>query len=123
VRTLFLAAAIALAVPASVAVAQSAAVDAARSAGIVGERYDGYLGFAASPSVAVRSQIVSINIRRRALYSNLAARRGVTPAEVGITAGCELLARVGVGEIYMLSDGAWRRRTLRQPPPVPDYCR
>ena len=119
-RTLAVLAAAALAGP---ALAQTPAVDAARSAGAVGERYDGYLGIAAPVSAAVRSQVASINIRRRSLYSNLAVRRGVSPAEVGITAGCQLLARVGVGQAYLLADGAWRRRMPGQRPPVPDYCR
>ena len=44
-------------------------------------------------------------------------------SEVGITAGCQLLARVKVGEAYMLADGVWRRRAAGQPVPVPDYCR
>ncbi len=39
----------------------------------------------------------------RALYSNLAARKGVTPEEVGITAACSLLRRVSVGEYYLLA--------------------
>jgi hypothetical protein len=107
----------------SAATAQTPAVDAARAAGIVGERYDGYMGFAATPSAAVRSQVSTMNIRRRALYSNLAASRGVSPQEVGITAGCQLLARVAVGEAYMLGDGLWRRRAAGRPAPVPDYCR
>jgi uncharacterized protein YdbL (DUF1318 family) len=118
-RTLFFLAA-ALAVPAA---AQTPAVDAARAAGQVGERFDGYLGVASAVSSAVRSQVATINITRRSLYSNLAARRGVSPQDVGITAGCELLARVSVGEAYMLADGVWRRRTAAQPAPVPDYCR
>jgi uncharacterized protein YdbL (DUF1318 family) len=122
-RKWILAAAIVLAAPAATAVAQTPAVNAARAAGIVGERYDGYLGFDTNPNAAVRSQVASINIRRRALYSNLAARRGVTPADVGITAGCQLLARVGAGEAYMLADGIWRRRSPGQPAPVPNYCR
>src|SRR3954471_13412114 len=105
------------------AIAQTPAVDAARAAGIVGERYDGYMGFAAAPSAAVRSQVATINIRRRSLYSNLAARRGASPQEVGITAGCQLLARVGVGQAYMLTAGAWRRRLPAQPVPLPSYCR
>ena len=119
-RKLLLLAAMALAVP---AVAQTPAVDAARAAGVVGERYDGYIGISGAASGAVRSQVATINIRRRSLYSNLAARRGASPQEVGITAGCQLLARVGVGEAYMLSDGAWRRRAPGQAAPVPDYCR
>jgi uncharacterized protein YdbL (DUF1318 family) len=109
-----------LAVP---AVAQTPAVAASRAAGQIGERYDGYLGVAGPVSAAVRSQVASINIRRRSLYSNLAASRGVSPSDVGITAGCQLLARVGVGEAYLWTEGGWRRRAPGQPAPVPSYCR
>ena len=105
------------------AAAQTPAVNAARAAGAIGERYDGYLGVAAPVSQAVRSQVASINLQRRQLYSNLASSRGASPQEVGITAGCQLLARVGVGQSYMLNDGVWRRRAAGQPAPVPDYCR
>jgi uncharacterized protein len=103
--------------------AQSPAVNAARAAGQVGERYDGYIGVAGQVSATVRSQVATINIRRRSLYSNLAASKGVSPQDVGITAGCELLSRVGVGEAYMWTDGNWRRRASGQPAPVPNYCR
>ena len=103
--------------------AQTAAVDAARSAGILGERFDGFMGFAGTPSAAVRSEVAQLNIRRRALYNRFATSRGVSPQEVGITAGCQLLARVAVGQAYMLADGTWHRRAASQPPPVPDYCR
>jgi uncharacterized protein YdbL (DUF1318 family) len=89
----------------------------------VGERYDGYLGIAGSPSAAIRSQVSTINIQRRSLYTKLAASKGVSPQDVGITAGCQLLARVGVGEAYMWADGAWRRRVAGQSAPIPDYCR
>jgi hypothetical protein len=113
----------ALLVLASGAAAQTPAIDAARAAGAVGERYDGYIGVAGAVSAAVRSQVASINIRRRALYSSLASRKGVSPQDVGVTAGCQLLARVGVGDAYMLGDGVWRRRAAGQGAPVPDYCR
>ena len=105
------------------ALAQSPAVNAARVSGGVGERYDGFIGASGPISPLVRSQVGRINIQRRTLYSNLATSRGVSPNEVGITAGCQLLARVRVGEAYMLSDGAWRRRAAGQPAPIPDYCR
>ena len=105
------------------AAAQTPAVNAARAAGQVGERYDGYMGVVSAVSGAVRNQVATINIQRRSLYSNLAARKGVSPQDVGITAGCELLARVGPGEAYMLGDGVWRRRAAGQAAPVPDYCR
>jgi uncharacterized protein YdbL (DUF1318 family) len=110
-------------VAAAPALAQTPAVNAARFAGAVGERYDGYIGVAAPVSAAVRSQIATINIRRRSLYSNLAAAKGVGPQDVGVTAGCQLLARVGIGEAYMLNDGAWRRRAPGEAAPVPNYCR
>ena len=114
--------AVALVAAASTASAQSAYFDA-RAAGHVGERYDGYLGYALiQPSPQARQQTEAINIRRRALYTDLATRRGASPQEVGITAGCTLLARVGVGESYLLADGQWRRRAPGEPAPVPDYC-
>ncbi len=120
VRAMIAAALLAFAVPAA---AQTASVvAAAKAAGIVGERYDGYLGFAATPSEAVRRQAGAINIHRRSLYTGLATRRGAAVQEVGIAAGCELLAAVNVGESYMLNDGAWRRRAAGQAAPVPAYC-
>ena len=105
------------------AAAQTPQVDAARAAGQIGERYDGYLGVSGAASGTVRSQVATINIRRRTLSSNLAASRGASPQDVGITAGCQLLARVGVGQAYMLGDGVWRRRAAGQAEPRPDYCR
>ena len=119
-RNLLVAATALLAVP---ALAQTPAVDAARAAGAVGERYDGYVGIAAPVSAAVRSQVAAINIRRRSLYSNLAARKGASPQDVGVTAGCQLLARVGVGQSYLLADGVWRRRAAGPGSVAPDYCR
>jgi len=104
------------------AVAQTSSINAARATGIVGERFDGYLGIAAPVSAALRSQVATINIQRRALYSRLAASKGASPQDVGITAGCQLLARVAVGEAYLWTDGRWRRRAPRQSA-VPDYCR
>ena len=95
---------------------------AARRAGQVGERYDGYLGLAsASVPTEVRRQVAAINIRRRALYSNLAARQGVPREDVGITAACSLLKRIGPGEYYLLGQGGWRRLAPGQSA-APDYC-
>lgn len=118
-RKLFLPLLLLVGVPAA---AQTPAVDAARTAGQIGERYDGYLGVAGPVSATVRSEVATINIQRRSLYSNLASSRGVSPSDVGITAACQLLARVGVGEAYLLNDGVWRRRAPNQSP-VPGYCR
>jgi len=108
---------------APVAAQSSPVIVAARSAGQIGERYDGYLGYALSPEPRLRAQVESVNIRRRAFYSDLAAKRGASRVEVGITAGCELLGSVAVGEAYLLGDNVWRRRAPGQALPIPDYCR
>ena len=111
-----------LATPASVPAQDSASIVAARRAGLIGERYDGYLGLSsANVSADLRRQVGAVNIRRRALYSNLASRKGVTPEEVGITAACSLLRRVSVGEYYLPGQGGWRRLAPGQSA-VPDYC-
>ena len=106
------------------AVGQSSpAVVAAKAAGQVGERYDGYLGFVVAPSGDLKRQVDAVNIRRRALYSQLGASKGVAPQDVGVTAGCSLLATVRVGEAYLLSDNRWRRRGAGEGAPLPNYCR
>jgi uncharacterized protein YdbL (DUF1318 family) len=107
---------------ASPVVAQTPAVDSARRAGQVGERFDGFLGFVTAVNPSVRQQVNAVNIKRRALYSQLAARRGVAPGDVGVTAGCEMLGRVAAGESYLLADNRWRRRGAGESAPRPDYC-
>ncbi len=103
------------------AMAQDAVI-AARGAGQVGERYDGYLGAVGPLSPSLRSQVAAINIKRRALFSDLARRRGVTANDVGVAAACALLARVAVGEAYLLSENEWRRRAPSESAPRPSYC-
>lgn len=97
-------------------------VGAARAAGTVGERFDGYLGIIGSPGDSVRRQVSAINIKRRSIYSTFAARKGVSPEEVGLTAACTTLSRVSVGELYFTQQGGWQRREAGQPAPVPAYC-
>ena len=117
-----LAALASLAVPSSAPAQDPAAILAARRAGLIGERYDGYLGLVnANASVELRRQVAALNIRRRSLYSNLAARKGVSPEEVGITAACSLLRRISIGEYYLSGQGGWRRLAPGQSP-VPSYC-
>jgi uncharacterized protein YdbL (DUF1318 family) len=108
---------------ASAAAQPYSVVESAIAAGQAGERYDGYMGVVGSGSPQLTRQVQAINIRRRNLYIELASRRNVTPEIVGLATACELLARIPVGEAYLLSDGAWRLRAPGQPPPVPDRCR
>jgi len=124
-RALLLAALVAVAAPPAAAqtAPATAAVAQARAAGIVGERYDGYLGIAIDGSPYLHRQVASINLLRRSLYSQLSRSRGVSLQEIGITAGCQLLGTVRVGERYYSTDNAWRTRAPGQPVPIPTYCR
>jgi uncharacterized protein YdbL (DUF1318 family) len=99
-----------------IAVAQSedAVVASARAAGIVGEQGDGYLGFAKTPPADVKAAVDATNIKRRAIYTEIAAKPGsvATVQEVAAARGCEQLAnRVGPGQPYRLTaNGAWQVR-------------
>lgn len=110
-----------LAVPGAVPAQDPATIIAAKRAGQIGERYDGYLGYVIGPSASLRRQVDAVNIRRRSLYSSLAASKGVSPQEVGITAACSLLRRINVGEYYLPGQGGWQRYSQGRSP-VPPYC-
>jgi hypothetical protein len=119
-RRLLLAVAVAgLAAPASAQ--DPATILAAKRAGQIGERYDGYIGYVVTPSAMLRRQVDAVNIRRRSLYSGLASRKGVSPEEVGITAACSLLRRIGPSEYYLLGQGGWQRYVPGRSP-IPSYC-
>jgi uncharacterized protein YdbL (DUF1318 family) len=91
-----------------IAIAQESPVVAqARAAGVVGEQLDGYLGFAKSPSGDVKAAVDAINIKRRAIYTDIAAKQNATIQEVATARGCEQLAtRVKAGEVYGIN-GSW----------------
>lgn len=103
--------------------AQSASVSAALASGDIGEQADGYLGFRSSPSAALKSEVDAINIKRRAAYTDLAAKRGVSVSDMAAATGCQTLTtKVGPGRAYRLTDGVWRLRDGNTPVPKPDYC-
>jgi uncharacterized protein YdbL (DUF1318 family) len=97
-------------------------VATARGAGLVGERFDGYLGAVGPLPPALRSRVAAVNIKRRSLYADLAARRGVAAQDVGVATACALLGRVAVGEAYLIEEGRWRRRAPGESAPHPSYC-
>ena len=107
----------------SPALAQAdAAVEAARSRGEVGEQADGYLGLR-SGGGDLKSRVDQINIKRRAIYTDLAAKRGVSVADVGAATACELFgSRVAPGEFYKDESGAWQQRQGSGPVKLPSYC-
>ena len=93
-----------------------------RASGQAGEQADGYLGVVGSAPASVRAQVDAVNIKRRAYYTDLAARRGAKIEEVAATTACELFrTKVGVGQFYRGTDGAWKKRE-GDPVPLPAYC-
>ena len=93
-----------------------------RASGQVGEQADGYLGLVGSAPAAIRAQVDSVNIKRRAYYTDLAAKRGAKIEEVAATTACELFrTKVAQGQYYRLPDGVWRQRDSA-PIPLPGYC-
>lgn len=94
------------------------AYQAARASGAIGETPDGYLGFVASPSAAVKAMVEDLNIKRKQYYTQKAAEKGVTVQDFAFTAGCEAIARTDAGEMYQAPDGSWQTRTGN--PPVRD---
>ncbi|EQB32404.1 YdbL family protein [Sphingobium ummariense] len=102
--------------------AQSGAVTAAMAAGTVGEQADGYLGIAGTVGPDVRSEVESINIKRRAAYTDLAGKRGVTVQDVAASIGCQTLAsRVKTGQVYRIGSGPWQTKG-DGPIALPSYC-
>ena len=102
--------------------AQSGAVAAAMAEGAVGEQADGYLGIAGSVSAAVRSEVESINIKRRAAYTDLAGKRGVTVQDVAAATGCQTLSnRVKQGQVYRVGAGPWQTKGAGAIS-LPTYC-
>jgi hypothetical protein len=103
------------------ALAQSAGVTAAIGAGEVGERADGYLGVRGGASAAVRADVEQINIKRRALYTQLAQQRGVAVEAIAAATACQAMKRVGAGQAYNLG-GDWMVRGAGDAAPKPANC-
>ena len=94
-----------------------------RASGQVGEQADGYLGIVGSASADLRAQVDSVNIKRRAYYTDLAAKRGAKIEEVAATTACELLrTKVAPGQFYRGTDGTWQKRDGGAAVPLPAYC-
>jgi len=98
---------------AATAAAASPAIDAAKASCIVGEQYDGYLGVidAGAASEALRREVRSVNLQRKAAYANLAERNGVT-VEVAATLTAEkLLMGAPSGQCILPQAGAaWQKK-------------
>ena len=87
-----------------------ATVDAAKAAGTVGEQADGYLGIVSSADGAVTAAVNEINNGRRQVYSQTAAKSGVTPDAAGQATGAQLIAKVPGGQFFKPLGGAWTKK-------------
>ena len=87
-----------------------AAVDAAKAAGTVGEQADGYLGIVSSADAATTAAVNSINAGRRAVYSQTAAKSGVTPDAAGQATGAQLIAKTPPGQYIKPLGGGWAKK-------------
>lgn len=96
---------------------------ALRATGQVGEQTDGYLGVVGAAPAPIRAQVDAVNIKRRAFYTQIAAKRNAKIEEVAAAAACRIFAsRIEPGQYYRGSDGSWQQREGSAPVPRPAYC-
>ena len=87
-----------------------AAVDAAKVAGTVGEQADGYLGIVSSADATTTAAVNDINAGRRSVYSQTAAKSGVTPDAAGQATGAQLIAKTPPGQYIKPLGGSWTKK-------------
>jgi len=83
-------------------------IAAAKATQTVGEQPDGYLGFVVSEvDEATRRAVRETNIKRKAVYRDLALKTGTTIGQVGALTAEKTIARAKPGQKYMNKDGQW----------------
>lgn len=87
-----------------------AAVDSAKVAGKVGEQADGYLGIVGGADATLSAAVDNINAGRRTVYSQTAAKSGVTPDAAGQATGAQLIAKTPSGQYIKPLGGSWTKK-------------
>ena len=86
-------------------------MNAAKAAGTVGEQADGYLGIVSGwPMRAVTAAVNEINAGRRQVYTQTAAKSGVTPDAAGQATGAQLIAKMPAGQYIKPLGGGWTKK-------------
>ena len=99
------------AVWAAPAAALSESLEAARREGLVGEQVDGYLGLPKGEApAAVKREVDEVNAKRRAMYQEIAGKRGVDAAAFAAITGKKLVEESPPGSFVRGADGSWIRR-------------
>ncbi len=109
IRAALVAAAALLAFPAFAQDAKSI-VDDAKSRCVIGEVVNGYLDEVRGATATEKAAMEEINIKRRAVYANLAREQGVALDEVARVTGEKLVARVQEGECFKDDSGEWKSK-------------
>ncbi len=120
---LYMVAAIVMSAPVVHGQTPDAVIEDARTSGAVGEQSDGYLGIVKPGSADLKARVSQVNIKRKAFYTDLAAKRGVTINEVSGATACEQLKnRVPAGGYYRDESGAWKQRAGSEAAKLPSFC-
>jgi uncharacterized protein YdbL (DUF1318 family) len=94
---------------ASPALAQDDLAGSLRASGQAGEQTDGYMGVV-SGGADVKARVDQVNIQRKAFYTDLAGKRGVSVQDVAESTACTLLStKVQSGQFYKDESGAWQK--------------
>ena len=87
----------------------------ARTQGLIGEKPDGYLGIVGSATPDLERVVNDINLRRRAHYTQEAARLQATVEQFAFTTACNLIQNLDAGLKYQAPNGTWMTRDTTSP--------
>ena len=93
--------------------------------GIIGEQATGYLGIVEgqTPTREVTANVGDINIKRRALYTQIAVEQHVTVETIAHETSCQLFrTKISEGHLYRDEAGLWHVRTADAPVVMPSFC-
>lgn len=83
----------------------------AKSQGWIGEQNDGYLGVVSSNAPAdVKALVADVNRQRKAQFTQIAAKNGITETEAAKVFAREAAARTAAGNYIQNPAGAWVRK-------------
>jgi hypothetical protein len=112
IAKLVVAASVMVAALSGAAFAASAIVENAKSLCIVGEQADGYLGIidAGKASAELRREVGAVNQQRKAYYSQIAQKNGVTIEVAAAMTAEKLITQASPGQCVRDSTGQWKRK-------------
>lgn len=89
--------------------AQAMSLDQAKSKGLVGEKLDGYLGVV-SNAAGVQQLVDQVNLQRKQLYKDIAAKNGIPVSAVEQLAAKKAIEKAASGEVVQSPGGGWVKK-------------